>query len=70
MATKLIKKAVKVEKVFNVGDKIKFGVEVSLQNIGRTVEMRDGMVVKVNRVTIDVEDNFGNIYRVDKMDIR
>ena len=70
MATKLIKKAVKVEKTFNVGDKIKFGVEVPLQNIGRTVEMRDGIVVKVNRVTIDVEDNFGNIYRVDKMDIR
>jgi hypothetical protein len=36
MKAKLIKKAVKVEKTFNIGDEIKFGVVVSLQNIGRT----------------------------------
>jgi hypothetical protein len=32
--------------------------------------MRDGVVVKVNRITVDVEDNFGDTYRVDKTDIR
>ena len=70
MKAKLIKKAVKVEKTFNIGDEIKFGVVVSLQNIGSTTEMRDGVVVKVNRITVDVEDNFGDTYRVDKTDIR
>jgi hypothetical protein len=33
------------------------------------MEWRDGVVVKVNRVTIDVQTANGNVYRVDKFDL-
>jgi hypothetical protein len=55
MSTRLIKKAPVQEQVFTVGQSIQFPIWVPLQNIGTTREWRDGIVVKVNRVTIDVQ---------------
>jgi hypothetical protein len=56
--------------VFTVGQSIQFPIWVPLQNIGTTMEWRDGVVVKVNRVTIDVQTANGNVYRVDKFDLK
>ena len=69
MATRLIKKAPVQERVFTVGQSIKFPIWVPLQNIGTTIELFDGIIVKINRVTIDIQDNYGDIYRVDKFDL-
>jgi hypothetical protein len=69
MATRLIKKAPVQERVFTVGQSIKFPIWVPLQNIGTTMEWFDGIIVKINRVTIDIQDNYGDIYRVDKFDL-
>jgi hypothetical protein len=33
------------------------------------MEWFDGIIVKINRVTIDIQDNYGDIYRVDKFDL-
>jgi hypothetical protein len=73
MSTRLIKKAPVQEQVFTVGQSIQFPIWVPLQNIGTTREWKDGIVVKVNRVTIDVQTAKGNnfiVYRVDKFDIK
>lgn len=70
MATKLIKKAAIVEKQFHVGQLLRFPIQVALQNIGTTDEWHEGKVVKVNKVTIDIEHENGNVYRVDKWDLR
>ena len=69
MSTRLIKKAPVQERVFTVGQSIKFPIWVPLQNIGTTMEWFDGIIVKINRVTIDIQDNYGDIYRVDKFDL-
>jgi hypothetical protein len=69
MATRLIKKAPVQERVFTVGQSIQFPIWVPLQNIGTTMEWFDGIIVKINRVTIDIQDNYGDIYRVDKFDL-
>lgn len=69
MATRLIKTAAKQERVFTVGQNIQFPVWVPLQNIGTTREWRDGTVIKVNRVTVDIQMVSGNVYRVDKFDL-
>ena len=69
MSTRLIKQAVKkVENNFTVGDKVLFEVWVPLQNIGMTTETMSGTVVKVNKVTIDVKTDSGDIYRTDIRD--
>jgi len=70
MSTRLIRKATTQERVFTVGQSIKFPIWVPLQNIGTTMEWRDGVVVKVNRVTIDIQTANGNVYRVDKFDLK
>jgi hypothetical protein len=70
MSTRLIKKAPVQEQVFTVGQNIQFPIWVPLQNIGTTREWKDGTVVKVNRVTIDVQTAKGNVYRVDKFDLK
>jgi hypothetical protein len=70
MSTRLIRKAKVQEQVFTVGQNIQFPIWVPLQNIGTTREWRDGTVVKVNRVTIDVQTAKGNVYRVDKFDLK
>ena len=69
MSTRLIKKAPVQEQVFTVGQSIQFPILVPLQNIGTTYEWFEGIVVKVNRVTIDVQTANGNVYRVDKFDL-
>jgi hypothetical protein len=70
MTTRLIKKATQQEKVFTKGQVIKFPIWVPLQNIGSTIEWEEGIVVKINRVTIDIETANGNVYRVDKFDLK
>ena len=70
MSTRLIRKTPVQERVFTVGQSIKFPIWVPLQNIGTTIEWYDGIVVKVNRVTIDVQTANGNVYRVDKFDLK
>jgi hypothetical protein len=70
MSTRLIKKAPVQEQVFTVGQSIQFPILVPLQNIGTTYEWFEGIVVKVNRVTIDVQTANGNVYRVDKFDLK
>ena len=69
MSTKLIKTVAKQERIFIVGQNIQFPVWVPLQNIGTTREWRDGTVIKVNRVTVDIQAVGGNVYRVDKFDL-
>jgi len=70
MATRLIKKAPVQERVFTVGQSIQFPISVPLQNIGTTYDWIDGIVVKVNRATIDIETANGDVYRVDKFDLK
>ena len=70
MATRLIKKAPVQERVFTVGQSIQFPIAVPLQNIGTTYDWIDGIVVKINRATIDIETANGDVYRVDKFDLK
>jgi hypothetical protein len=70
MSTKLIKKAPVQERVFTVGQSIKFPISIPLQNIGTTCEWYDGIVVKVNKVTVDIQTDNGAVYRVDKFDLK
>ena len=62
---KLIKKAEKEQVVFNVGDKIYFN---QYFHDGRSYENIEhhGEIVKVNRVSVDMKDEKGNIWRLDK----
>ena len=68
MNARLIKQAPEKVKVFNVGDKVSFGILVPLQNIGTTIETVTGTVIKVNRISIDVETSNGSVYRADQRD--
>lgn len=61
---RLIKQAETPVRTFNVNDKVAFTVWVPLQNIGTTAETRFGDIVKVNRKTVDVVDEYGNTWRV------
>jgi hypothetical protein len=72
MAT-LIKKAetVKQTRTFSTGETVTFQVQVPLQNIGTTYEDRTGVIVKVNRKTIDVVENkYGNTWRVNMDEVK
>ena len=69
MATRLIKKAPVQERVFTVGQSIQFPIAVPIQNMGYPDRL-DGIVVKVNRATIDIETANGDVYRVDKFDLK
>lgn len=62
---KLIKKAEKKQVVFNIGDKIYFS---KCFHDGRSYENIEhhGEVVKVNRVSVDMKDIKGNIWRLGK----
>ena len=63
---KLIKKAEQPKAVeFKIGDVVSFNQTF---HDGRSYEVitTTGTVVKVNRVTVDVETPKGNVYRVDK----
>ena len=68
---KLIKKAQVEEKQveFNVGNKVKIGQYFHDGRIGDW-EYFYGNVVKVNKVTIDVEFQNGDVYRVNKTEAK
>jgi ribosomal protein L21E len=63
--TKLIKKSEQQVVEFKIGDVVSFNQSF---HDGRSYEVitTTGTVVKVNRVTVDVETPKGNVYRVDK----
>ena len=70
---RLIKKAEKVKqtRTFSTGETVTFQVQVPLQNIGTTYEDRTGVIVKVNRKTIDViENEYGNTWRVGMDEVK
>jgi len=66
---RLIKKAEKSVPTFNIGDKVYY---VKFSNDGRmgSNDRYEGTVVKVNRVTVDVELESGSVYRVDKVEVK
>lgn len=72
MKTQIIKKATikEYEIEYTVGQEITFICKVPLQNIGWTYERKKGIVQKVNRVTVKALDNEGNLWVVDKYDIK
>jgi hypothetical protein len=63
---KLIKKAeaAKTQIIRNIGDNV---IVVGTFFDGRTCETvyTKGTVIKVNRITLDIKDDVGNVYRVD-----
>ena len=62
---KLIKKAEKKQVVFNIGDKIYFSKCFHDGRSYKNIE-HHGEVVKVNRVSVDMKDIKGNIWRLGK----
>jgi|APGre2960657444_1045066.scaffolds.fasta_scaffold731491_1 hypothetical protein len=69
MKTQIIKTVPKPIIEYKIGQSIEFRYEVPLQNIGWTTEITEGVIEKINRVTIDVLDSNGNTWRVNKEDI-
>jgi hypothetical protein len=69
MKTQIVKRVTKPIIEYKVGQNISFSYEVPLQNIGWTTEIEEGIIQKVNRVTIMVLDSIGNIWKVNKEDI-
>ena len=66
---RLIKKAEVKEVIFNIGDKIYF---TKFRHDGRVGynDRYEGTIVKVNRVTVDMETQNGNVYRVEKREAK
>jgi hypothetical protein len=62
---RLIKKAEKEQVVFNIGDKIYFN---QYFHDGRSYEniKKQGEIVKINLVSVDMKDEKGNVWRVGK----
>jgi hypothetical protein len=69
MKTQIIKKAAIKTPEFTVGQHITFKYEVPVQNIGWGYEKGTGVIQKVNRVTVHVLDNEGNLWKVNNDDI-
>jgi len=69
MKTQIIKRVTKPIIEYKVGQSIEFSYPVPLQNIGWTTEIEEGIIQKVNRVTITALDSIGNIWKVNKEDI-
>jgi len=67
---KLVKKAQKEEIQFEVGQNILAGKLVPLQNIGYHMEYIPVKVIKVNKVSLNVESKSGNVYQVAKKDCK
>ena len=63
MAT-LIKRSKITNPKPQVGNQITFPVWVPLQSVGEVKEERSGKVTKVNRVTVDAVDEYGNTWKV------
>ena len=69
MKTQIIKKAAVKKPEFTVGQYITFRYEAQLQNIGWGYEKENGTIQKVNRVTVHVLDNEGNLWKVNNDDV-
>jgi hypothetical protein len=69
MKTQIIKKAAVKKPEFTVGQHITFKYEVPVQNIGWGYEKGTGVIQKVNRVTVHVLDNEGNLWKVNNDDV-
>jgi hypothetical protein len=69
MKTQIIKRAEVPVPQYKVGDIIKFRYEVQVQNIGWGYESETGMIEKINKVTVLVLDQEGNLWKVNKDDI-
>jgi hypothetical protein len=69
MKTQIIKKAAVKKPSFTVGQHITFKYEVPVQNIGWGYEKSTGVIQKVNRVTVHVLDNEGNLWKVNNDDV-
>jgi hypothetical protein len=69
MKTQIIKRAEVQFPNYKVGNMVTFRYEVPLQNIGWGYEREQGMIEKVNKVTLLVLDQEGNLWKVNKDDI-
>ncbi len=69
MKTQIIKRAEVPVPQYKVGDIIKFRYEVQVQNIGWGYESETGMIEKINKVTVLILDQEGNLWKVNKDDI-
>ena len=67
---KLVNKAVVVENEvkFNVGDVVQYTTEF-FDGRGYNINTYVGTIVKVNKVTVDIELKNGNVYRVNKKEV-
>ena len=66
---KLIRKAAVKEVVFNVGDQIHFFRYWNDGRMGYNDKI-EGTVIKINRVTVDMETKSGDVYRVGKTEAK
>jgi hypothetical protein len=66
---KLIKKAKVEENQFNIEDKVYF---LTSSHDGRTYSTNKiyGKVVQINKVTVDIEDSYGNVWRERKSEVQ
>jgi hypothetical protein len=66
---KLIKKAKVEENQFNIEDKVYF---LTSSHDGRTyfTNKTYGKVVQINKVTVDIEDSYGNVWRERKSEVQ
>jgi hypothetical protein len=69
MKTQIIKKAAVKKPEFTVGQHITFKYEVPVQNIGWGYEKGTGVIQKINRITVHVLDNEGNLWKVNNDDV-
>jgi hypothetical protein len=69
MKTQIIKKAEVQFPKYKVGDMITFRYEVPVQNIGWGYEKEIGMIEKINKVTLIVMDQEGNLWKVNNEDV-
>lgn len=69
MKTQIIKRAEVPFPKYKVGDIITFRYEVPVQNIGWGYAKESGMIEKINKVTVIVMDQEGNLWKVNKEDI-
>jgi hypothetical protein len=66
---KLIKKAKVEENQFNLEDKVYF---LTSSHDGRTyfTNKTYGKIVQINKVTVDIEDSYGNVWRERKSEVQ
>ena len=69
MKTQIIKRPEVQLPQYKVGDIITFRYEVQVQNIGWGYERETGMIEKINKVTLIVMDQEGNLWKVNKEDV-